>query len=236
MGLKYYQLQIMNEAKRVYAQGEQNVLGHMILDGRPSLGLVPIQKIQGNSPLKDFYSASPDLGSRKIVSTRVKELFEKFRTDNLLYISCPLSKGSEKHSNFWITDLIKFDDQEVDFERSKFRLSEGWVKKRVDGRATEFGEKISDISFQNLEEMKTFEETKLNYLSYVTTKKLVMKERFSLPLFFIKTFGIFDFIICEEIKDELQKQKMDKGVEFKPLEIPDEEWYGLNGLRKQFYK
>jgi hypothetical protein len=38
-----------------------------------------------------------------------------------------------------------------------------------------------------------------------------------------------------ELKNDLQKQKMDKGIEFKLLEIPDEEWGGPNGIRKQFY-
>jgi len=51
----------------------------------------------------------------------------------------------------------------------------------------------------------------------------------------IHTTGPRYLIVSEELKNELQKQKLDKGVEFKPLEIPDEEWGGPNGLRKQFY-
>ncbi|PZX49904.1 hypothetical protein [Algoriphagus chordae] len=236
MGLKYYQLQIMNVARREYVQGEQNVLGYMEYDGNPSIGSAPVQKITASSRVKDFYTASSDLGSRKIISTRVKELLDNFRNDNVIYLRCPLTRGSVILNDFWITDVIKFDDQEVDFERSIFKLCEGWVEKEVNGIATEFGQKITDISFQNLEEMKNFEENKLNYLSYIITKKLVIKEGFSSPLFFLKIFGVFDFIVCEEIKDEILKQKMDLGVEFKPLEIPDEEWFGSNGLRKQFYK
>ncbi|WP_192346468.1 hypothetical protein [Algoriphagus sp. Y33] len=226
----------MNEARREYVQGEQNILGYMEYDGNPSIGMAPVQKIAASSSVKDFYSASSDLGSRKIISTRAKELLDGFRNDNVIYLRCPLTRGSVKLNDFWITDVIKYDDQEVDFELSKFKVSEGWIEKEVNGIATEFGQRVTDISFHNLEEMKNTQEKKLNYLSYILTKKLVIKERFSSPFFFLKVFGISDFIVCEEIKNELQKQKLDKGVEFKPLELSDNEWYGPNGIRKLYYK
>jgi len=57
-----------------------------------------------------------------------------------------------------------------------------------------------------------------------------MKQNCSLPFLHLRNFGVFDIIISEHLKIELQKQKMDKGVEFKPLEIPDEEWGGPNDL------
>lgn len=236
MEIKYFQLQIMNEqAKRVFVQGEQNVLGYMNYQGDPSAGTASIQKINARYSVNNFYPASSDLGNRKILSSQAKELFEKFRNDNVIYLNCPLTRGTQLIHGYWITDVIKFDDQEVDFEQSEFELCEGWVEKEVDGIATEFGERFSELRFRNFEEMWDFKVNKLFHLSSVRTVKLVMKESCTLPFFFLKGFGIFDVIISEELKTELQKQKMDKGIEFKPLEIPDEEWFGPNGLRKQFY-
>jgi hypothetical protein len=237
MEIRHYQVQIMNaRAKTVFAKGEQNALGYMNYQGEPSIGIAPVQRINGSSSLKDFYAASSDLGNRTILSSKAKELFEKFRNDNVIYLNCPLTRGSQLIQGYWITDVIKFDDQEVDFEQSEFELCEVWVEREVNGVAIEFGERLSEIEFRNLDEKLNFEKAKLNHLSKTETVKLIMKEGCSLPFFYLKDFGIYDLIISEELKIEIQKQKMDKGLEFKPLEIPDEEWFGPNGLRKQFYK
>lgn len=230
-------MEIMNErAKREFIQEEKNVIGYLNYEGIPSVGNAPKQKIKAKSSLKDFYLPSSDLGSRKILSSKTKDLFEKNRTGNVRYIPCPLFHGNETLKDYWITDLIQFDDQEVDFNRSIFELCEGWVEKEENGIPIEFGERFREIKFSNLEEKLRFEKTKLNHLSKVRTVKLLLKQSCSLPILYLREFGIYDIIISEELKIELQKQKMDKGVEFKPLEIPDEEWGGSNGLRKQFYK
>ncbi|WP_283414824.1 hypothetical protein [Algoriphagus winogradskyi] len=207
----------------------------MYLDGKPSSGKAPVQKVTSNSSLKNFYSASPDMGSRKIVSTRVMELLEKYRTGNFIYLSCAIMKGSEIIDSFWITDVIHFDDQQVDFEKSKFELYESWVEKQVEGRALEFGRKLNTITFQNLEELEKYEKN-LSHLSYIITRNLVLKSTCKFHLLFLRSFGIFDFIVSEELKNELQKQILDKGIEFKPLELSDNEWYGPNGIRKLYYK
>lgn len=47
MELRYFQIKILNETKRVYTSGEENVLGYMYLDGKPSKGKAPIQKAFG---------------------------------------------------------------------------------------------------------------------------------------------------------------------------------------------
>lgn len=237
MEIKYFQIQILNERlKRIYVQGEQNILGIMKYDGKPSTGIPPLQSIKVNSSLKDFYSSSSDMGGRNIISSKIKRLFEEYRQDNVIYLNCPLIKGTEIIHDYWITDVIKFDDQEVDFNLSKFELCEGWVEKEKNGVPIEFGERFSEITFKNFEEMWDLVRNKLNHLSKVKTIKLVMKESCTLPFFFLKGFGIYELIITEELKTKLQNLKLDRGVEFKPLEIPDEDWFGSNGLRKQFYK
>lgn len=233
---RYYQIQIMNErAKREFIKEEKNVIGYMNYEGIPSVGNAPKQKIKAKSSLKDFYLPSSDLGSRKILSSRSKELFEKNRKGNVRYIPCPLIRRNETLNDYWITDCIQFDDDEVDLNRSTFELCECWVEKEKDGIPLEFGETFREIKFQNLGEKLEFEKNKLNHLSKVRTVKLFIKQSCSLPFLYLRGFGVYDIIISEQLKNELQKQKMDKGIEFKPLEIPDEEWGGPNGLRKQFY-
>ena len=237
MEIRYYQLQIMNErAKREFIEGEKNILGYMNYDGVPSIGNSPKQIIKAKSSLKDFYLPSSDLGGRKILSSRTKELLEKNRKGNVRYIPCPLFQGNETLKDYWITDLIQFDDHEVDFDRSIFELCEGWIEKEKNGIPIEFGERFREIKFQNLSEKLEFEKKNLNHLSKVRAVKLFIKQNCSLPFLNLREFGVYDIIVSEQLKTEFQKQKMDKGIEFKPLELSDEEWYGPNGLRKQFYK
>ena len=236
MEIRYYQLVIMNErAKREFIEEENNIIGYMNHNGIPSMGKAPKQKIKAKSSLKDFYLASSDLGSRKILSSRSKELFEKNRIENVRYIPCPVIQGNEILKDYWITDLIQFDDQEIDFDRSIFELCEGWVEKEEYGIPIEFGERFREIKFQNLSEKLEFEKKNLNHLSKVRAVKLFIKQNCSLPFLNLREYGVYDIIVSEQLKTEFQKQKMDKGIEFKPLELSDEEWYGPNGLRKQFY-
>lgn len=234
--VKYFQIQIMNEsAKRCSNYAYPNELGYMGFNGESKPGKCPCQKIKVNSKIVDFYMPSPDLGSRQIISTQVRDILEEYRDDNLTFIHCPLTMGSQIKIDFWITDVKEYDDQVIDFNNSRFKLIEGWIEKEVNGIAKEFGQKISDTNFENLDELRAYEENDLNYLSSIKIVKLSVKEDCTLPNFFLRNFGIFDLIVSEDLKGEIQNQKLDKGIEFKPLEIPDEEWYGPNGLRKQFY-
>lgn len=237
MELKYFQLQIMNErARRCSNHVDSDELGYIGFNGESKLGTSPCQKIKSTSKLRDFYLPSSDLGSRIIISTQVKNILEEFRDDNLTFIHCPLTNGTQLMNDFWITDVKIFNDEVVDFERSQFKLIEGWIEKEVNGIATEFGERVSEIHFDNVDELKAFEKENLNYLSTIKSVKLALKEDCKFSILYLKSFGIFDMIISSEIKNRLHIKNLDKGVEFKPLEIPGEEWYGPNGIRKEFYK
>ena len=237
MELKYFQLQIMNErSRRCSNHVDPDELGYMGFNGESKLGTSPCQKIKATSKVRDFYLPSSDLGSRLIMSTQVKNILKEFRDDNLTFIHCPLTNGAQLMNDFWITDVKIFNDEVVDFERSQFKLIEGWIEKEVNGIATEFGERVSEIHFDNLDELKRFEKKNLNYLSTIKTVKLALKEDCKFSIFYLKSFGIFDMIISSEIKNILHIRNLDKGIEFKPLDISEEESYGPNGLRKQFYK
>ena len=151
MEIKYYQLQIMCErAKRELKVEEKNIIGYMNFDGIPSIGNSPKQIIKAKSNLKDFYLPSSDLGSRKILSSRSKELFEKNRKGNVRYIACPLIQGDKTLTDFWITDLIQFDDNEVDFDRSIFELCEGWVEKEENGVQLNLERGLEKSNFKTL--------------------------------------------------------------------------------------
>jgi len=67
----------------------------------------------------------------------------------------------------------------------------------------------------------------------------ILQVRFLWTILWTSSILLFDkvpilgFLVSEQLKNE-NWRKMISGIEFRPLEIPDEEWYGPNGLRKQF--
>ena len=74
------------------------------------------------------------------------------------------------------------------------------------------------------------------YMDELRPYRILIKEGCPHHILSIYTTAPRCLIVSEELKNELQKQKMDKGLEFKPLEISGPEWYGPNGLRQQYYK
>lgn len=194
------------------------------------------QILKAGGKFLDFYRPSSNLSMRVIVSTKAKSLIESFRKDNIRYYPCPVIRGKEPVKGFWITDKVIFDDEWVDFRKSEFFFRKRkLISEESQPRARyEVTEQI--IQFKNLNDFINFREKEMWYMDELKPHKIFIKEGCPYSILSIPSTGIFQLIFTEEVKIELQKQKMDKGIEFKPLEIPDEEWYGPNGLRKQFYK
>jgi hypothetical protein len=239
--MNYFELHVLyNPAKIVY--NNQFKQGDLILGSQERIvkdlsnHKIRTQQIKASGKLQDFYRPSSNLSMRVIVSSRAKSLFESFRKDNIRFYPCPVIRGNEPIDDFWITDKVIFDDEWVDFKKSEF-----FFRKRIpiseenEPRARyEVTEQI--IQFYDLEDLNKFREEKMWHMDERYPFRIFIKENCPHHILSIHTTGPYYLIISEELKLELQKQKMDKGIEFKPLEIPDEEWGGPNGLRKQFYK
>ena len=239
--MNYFELHdIYNVAKIVYDREfkeEDLIMGSQkrVVEDL-SLHKIHTQQIKASGKLQDFYRPSSNLSMRVIVSTRAKSLFESFRKDNIRYYPCPVLRGKEFVEGYWITDKVVFDDEWVDFTKSEFFLRKRkLISEENEVRARyEVTEQI--IQFNDLEDYKQFLKEKMWYMDELSPYKIFIEEDCPYSILSIHTTGPRYLIISEEVKIELQKQKMDKGIEFKPLETPDEEWFGPNGLRKQFYK
>ena len=194
------------------------------------------QIIKTGRKLLDFYMPSSNLSIRVIMSTKAKSLMESFRKDNIRYYPCPVLRGKEPINGYWITDKVIFDDQWVDFSRSDFVYINRKLIAKDNDPQKGYEKTIQIISFNSLNHLNEFKENEMWYMDELNPHRIFIKEDCPHQLVFIPSTGIFQIIVTEELKDQIQKRKMDKGIEFKPLEIPDEEWYGPNGLRKQFYK
>ncbi|WP_026966801.1 hypothetical protein [Algoriphagus terrigena] len=194
------------------------------------------QIIKASGMINDFYSPSSNLSMRVIVSSRAKSLLDSFRDGNIRYYPCPVMRGKEAVEGYWITDKVIFDDEWVDFTRSEFFFRKRkLISEKNEPRARyDITEQI--IQFKDLEDFNKFLKEEMWHMDERYPYKIIIKEGCPHHILSIHTTGPRYLIVSEELKNELQKQKMDKGLEFKPLEIPDEEWFGPDGLRKQFYK
>lgn len=193
------------------------------------------QIIKASGKLHDFYRPSSNLSMRVIVSTQAKSLFESYRKENIRFYPCPVMRGKELVEGYWITDKVVFDDEWVDFTKSEFFFRKRKLISEANEPRARYEVKEQIIKFKDLEDFNKFREVKMWHMDERYPYKIFIKEGCPHHILSIHITGPRYLIVSEELKNELQKQKLDKGVEFKPLEIPDEEWFGQNGLRKQFY-
>jgi hypothetical protein len=238
--MKYFELQpINNRAKSSYndpAYLDENIMRDQTQEVKNlDLLKVPVQILKSNHKLADFYFPSSDLAMRYMISDRARLLLEKYRNDSIQFYSCPIMHGNYSVKDYWITDKRVYDDDLIDFVKSDFLF----IKKKLVSSETESlrkYEKIEQIiKFRDLDDLRVFHKEEMWYMDMLYPHKILLKEDCALHLLTFNETGPFYLIISEHLKKEIIDQKMDKGLEFKPLEIPDEEWYGPNGLRKQFY-
>lgn len=239
--MRYYELIIMDNVAKIQYNVEFNeddlILGSQEREVRDlSNHKIHTQQILAKGKLRDFYQPSSNLTMREIVSSKAKSFLEFYRKGNIRFYTCPILRGKDLMEGFWITDKIIFDDEWVDFNKSDFVYINRKLIKGDSDQKDRYEKKLDILSFKNLAHLREFEVKEMWYMDELNPHKIFIKDGCPYSILSIPSTGIFHLIVSDEIKVELQKQKMDKGVEFKPLEIPDAEWYGPNGLRKQFYK
>jgi hypothetical protein len=194
------------------------------------------QIIKASGKAHDFYRPSSNLSMKIIVSSRVKSLLESFRQGNIRYYPCPLMKGKEMISGYWITDKVIFDDEWVDFGRSEFYLKKIKLISKENEIPAKYEVTEQITQYEDFEDFNRYLSENMWHMDERYPFKIFIKEDCPHHILSIHTTGPKYLIVSEESKNDFQKQKMDKGIEFKLLEIPDEEWGGPNDLRKQFYK
>lgn len=239
--MKYFEVHIpyfvgKRDPKFKFVEGEKSIGSQYRVPSNISSCVIPTQVFKGKRLLAEFLQPSADLSSRIILSNRAKSLLKTYRPDNIRYFPCPVLKGKERIEGYWITDKIVFDDEWVDFTRSEFFFRKRKLISEENELRARYEVTEQIIQFKNLEDFNYFREEKMWHMDERYPYKIFIKAGCPYHILSLHTTGPYYLIISEELKLELQKQKMDKGIEFKPLEIPDEEWFGPNGLRKQFYK
>ncbi|WP_192346466.1 hypothetical protein [Algoriphagus sp. Y33] len=239
--MKYYEVHVIyNVAKIKYDSGfdEQDlIMGAQIPEVQDlSSYNIHTQVVSARGKLLDIYKPSSNLSMRVILSDRAKLLLESYRKGNIRFYPCPILRGKERVLDYWITDIVIFDDEWVDIPRSTFFFKKRKLIGSEDETPRKYEKTEQIIQFNDLFELKEFKEKEMWYMDELRPYRILIKEGCPHHILSIYTTAPRCLIVSEELKNELQKQKMDKGLEFKPLEISGPEWYGPNGLRQQYYK
>lgn len=239
--MNYFELHdLYNVAKIIYHNEFKE--GDLILGSQErivkdlSYHKIHTQQIKASGKLQDFYRPSSNLSMRVIVSTKAKSLLESYRKDNIRFYPCPVRRGNQPTEGFWITDKVVFDDEWVDLTKSEFFFRKRKLINEENELRARYEVKEQIIQFKDLVDYNKFQEEKMWYMDECYPYKIFIREGCPHHILSIHTTGPRYLIVSEKLKNELQKHKLDKGIEFKPLAISDEEWSGPNGLRKQFYK
>jgi hypothetical protein len=185
--------------------------------------------------IPDYFSAGGMLSPREVVSTRLKTLLEKScEKECLEFLPMTLFQSKKKVDGYWITNLVSFSDESLDFERSTFTVKIDTPIKNKYGVSVETSSSTEIRKFKNLTEFLKVKEEGWGEGVSIFPEKPFIKQLENRPILLFNEIPIVGIIVSEVLKKEMLQIGLE-GIEFKPLEIPNEEWFGPNGLRKQFY-
>lgn len=186
--------------------------------------------------IPDLFSAGGALSPRIIVSTRLKEILENSSEKvSIEFYPISLIQGKKIFQGHWITNFISFKDDSLDFEKSTFVVNTDTPVKNKYGVFVESERSTELRKFKNLSEFLQVKNKGWGNGVAVFAERPFIKKSENNPILLFDEVPIQGIIVSEELKKEIEQRGFE-GFEFRPLEIPDEEWYGPNGLRKQFYK
>lgn len=186
---------------------------------------IPTQIFKGNRVIPDICTASADLGMRRIFSGRMKRLFEMFDNRVIRFYPCPCSHRSVLLEDFWISDIINSMDSLVDFEKSSWLLSKRLRDPSTGKPTKEFKKYITTHKFSSLTEFLDFRDNNLEASDMLEYQHIFIKPDSEEHVLFLYETAPPHLIISEILKDELIKNRLAKGVEFRPIEMSRIEWY-----------
>ena len=207
-------------------------------DNRNPVGFEPIIPeiiLNRGKKIPDFFSAGGMLSPRKIVSSRLKVLLENSCDRECIeFFPISLIQNKKKIQGYWITNFVSFSDESLDFEKTMFRVD---TRTPIKNKYGVYVDSTSSSEFRKFKDFQEFLEVKeAGWGSGITVfpekPKVKVSEKSAIILF--DKISILGIIVSVEIKKEIEENGYE-GIEFRPLETSIEEWYGSDGLRKQFY-
>lgn len=86
----------------------------------PDSVVIPIPKIKAKAKLTDLMSVSFHGSSfRLTISNKLKLIFEKYSRDKIQYLPLSMQQAGKKVNDYWLTNILDFDNDKIDFIRSE---------------------------------------------------------------------------------------------------------------------
>lgn len=230
--MKYFNLlPIYNKAKSSVkddpAYLDENLLGQQEIEVKDLSGLkIPTQLVKGNLKLADFYHPSSDLTMRYIVSDRARVLLESFREGNIRFYPCPLKHGKKDINDYWITDIVAFDDEWIDLEKTVFEFNDIKIIEGEGPITKRYQDNVELMKFKSYDELCDFKYNRPNHLSKLSFVTIEIKESCPFPILNFRSMNTHSIVINEVVMAEIKSLGMDRGIVFKPFEVPYKKWPG----------
>ncbi|MGK7392747.1 MAG: imm11 family protein [Candidatus Cyclobacteriaceae bacterium M2_1C_046] len=157
--------------------------------------------LHSDSKLTDVISTSAISAYGLLISTRFKNVIEKFNISTHAYYPATIRYNENLIDNYFWFHLLGIDILEaIKFNESNFYIKKGL--KRL--------ENISFNSFQELDSAKV----ELGNLKIIKSDKLVLNKKFNFPDLFVIPYFDGDIYISERLKDAILSHHL-TGIEIK---------------------
>lgn len=161
-----------------------------------------------------------------VISDRFKILLKQFNLFGVQFFpTCILQKG-KRIDNYWQTHIY-----EIPYDYINFKNTDLLVKDRDENR-NPIQYYIDRVA--NKDDFLMFTQS-IKYPKMLFLKNVSFIEKMDLDYFLLRNFeGANHGIVSEKLKNEIEKQAI-TGVEFKPIELDINDWFGSNGIREKTY-
>lgn len=182
--------------------------------------------LYSNAKKTDLIDTYGDVGFvfSYIISTKLKELFEKFNYYGFQFFNTYVIQNNEKLNDYWVINKYDFPYQYIDLKRTTFKLKNSLSR-----------ETLGIIEFSNLDDFLAKIDS-IKYPETISISDLSFNENMDLDFFSLRFYenGGHKGIVSERLKNEIEKNEI-TGIEFRLIEIPFQDWQKRDGQRDQIY-
>jgi hypothetical protein len=237
--IKYYSIEnSLNEKLMGKIPQIKEFIHHCDIDSDPNsidkfiFDKIEIQPILSNIVLyanakqTDFINTYGHVGFGfgNLISDKLKLILEDFNCYGFQFFKTYILQNNKKNDNYWQTNIYDFPYQFIDFKNTIVSLKDGITRKVVS----------EPSNINNLEDFQSLIHS-LEFPISISLSNLSFNVNMDLDFFTLRFFenGGSNGIVSERLKNELEKNEI-TGIEFRPIELPLQEWYH-SGEREKIY-
>ena len=182
--------------------------------------------LYANAKQTDFINTYGHVGFGfgNLFSDKFKLILEEFNHYGFQFFKTYIIQNNQKIENYWQSNIFDFPFDCVDYKNTTYLLKNRDINRNV---ITEI------INFNNVDEFKSFV-NEVRYPKMISFKDIYFNETMNLDFFTLRyTEGGNKGIVSNRLKEELEKNEI-TGIEFRPIELPLQEWYH-SGEREKIY-